>query len=144
MWKEKKGSTDLQTVFDERLSLAHRNWVLLSSNFTDDEIAKVALCTKYPTLSISAFSLIKDEARKTNTLIKLFGEAEPYTVMAIAYSAIKNIKSQRLLWDIYAHPNTPKEIKPYIEDAINGTGTSIPALSHLIRVGKPKDKFSED
>jgi len=144
MDKLKKENPDLQTVFDERLSVSNRKWVLENANLTQDDLVKVALYYKFPSLSMSAFSMMGDEVCKANTLIKLFGIAKPYEIIAIAHSAVKGIKSQRLLWDVYMHPNTPDEVKPYIEDAINGTGTSVPAVSHIIRTEELKDEFSED
>ncbi|MEM0154393.1 MAG: hypothetical protein QW814_00980 [Methanothrix sp.] len=134
----------MKYILDENTSLNHRLWLLANSKLTIDELVEIAMCNKFPSLSINAFSLIDNEVLKVNTLIKMFSSGKNDNMAVIIHSSIKGIKSKKLLWDLYIHPSTPRYAKQYIEDRINDTGTSATPKTNLIRLEKPKDKFSEE
>jgi hypothetical protein len=85
-----------------------------------------------------------DEVLRANTLIRMFSSGREENMAVITHASIKGISSKKLLWDIYMHQSTPAYAKQYIEDLINGSGTSALPKTSLIRLEKPKDKFSED
>jgi hypothetical protein len=130
-------------ILDESFSLNHRQWLLSNSRLTSEELVEIAMCNKFPSISIKAFSMMPDEALKASTLINMFSSGRKENMAIITHASIKGISSKKLLWDLYMHQSTPGYAKQYIEDLINGSGTSALPITSLIRLGKPKDKFSE-
>lgn len=131
-------------ILDSNLGLNYRLWLLANSKLTREDLVEIAMRNEFPSLSINAFYLMGDEVLKANTLIRMFSSGKQENIDAITHASIKGIGSKKLLWDLYVHPSTPKYAKQYIEDLINGTGTSAPPHTSLIRLEKPRDRFSEE
>ena len=129
-------------ILDSNFSLNHRLWLLANSKLTREELVEIAMRNEFPSLSINAFSLMGDEVLKANTLIRMFSSGKQENMCAITHASIKSISSKKLLWDVYMHQSTPGYAKQYIEDLINGSGTSELPITSLVRLEKPKDKFS--
>jgi hypothetical protein len=131
-------SSAVKYILDEGFSLNHRQWLLANSKLTTEELTEVAMCNKYPSLSINAFSLIGDEKLKVATLTTMFSSGNTENMAVIIHSAINGIKSKKLLWDLHSNPSIPKYAKQFIEEKIYETGENSP-ISGLIRLGKSKD-----
>ncbi len=134
----------VEHILDSSFSLNDKQWLLSTSKLTDQELVEIATRNEFPSLSIKAFSMISDEVLKANTLVKMFSSGKKENMESITHASIKGIKSKNLLWDLYEHQFTPGYAKQYIEDLINDTGTSTAPQTSLIRLEKPKCKFSEE
>ncbi len=127
-------------ILDGSNSISNRLWILTNSKLPESDVELIAMHTEFPTLSCAAFSMIENKHRISYILKRIFDAESKSNLEIITHEAIKGIASKEILWDLYVYKNTPRNLKPYIEDRINGTGTSIAPISDIIRTEKKSDE----
>ena len=122
----------IEVIKDESFSdLSYKKWLVEVELRTYASIEEIAMYSKYPTLSIAAFSKIRTEDGKVALLRKLIRSNNNENIISIAHEVLLGIDSKALLWDIYSEKNATQELKAMVERRIDGN--LVPPRSTLIR-----------
>ena len=100
---------------DPLCDVGTKKWLVECNINSQENLVKAAMMNSLPSVSIAAFSKMRDEQLKASTIISMFSNGDGHNMVLIGYSVIRSMGSTKLLWDILQAKGTPRELKQHIE-----------------------------
>ena len=108
----------MEALADPACDAATKRWLVLMNVNSHASLIAAAKMNRLPSVSMAAFSKIRDERARASILIEMFSSEDRSNLISIGYEVIGGIESKTLLWDIFQSPAVPKELKSIIEARI--------------------------
>ncbi len=108
----------MDAMSDQTCDAATKRWLVMMNVNSPQNLRAVAAMNSMPSVSMAAFSKIREDSEKASILIGMFSSSDRSNLVSIGYEVISGMKNTSMLWDIFQAPGVPKELKPHIERRI--------------------------